>query len=337
MLRRLALFVLVLLAPAIASAAADPARYMPAELIAETLEPAPGSTVLVGIRMTPRAGWHGYWSNPGDSGIATTVRWSAPGGVSFGPLLHPAPSLLSEEGIDSYVHEGDHILLARMSMPESLPEGTAIPLVADLSWAACTATQCVPLRARLRLQLTAGEGAKGAEWASLDRAADKLPRAASGGSFVRDGNSIRLLLPGSLRLRAQTTRFFAEQPGAFDTASGQVEQSNGALVISGLGTAAAGQPISGVVTDGRAAYRLTLRESKEPLQAAAARPRDAHKPMPGHDEREPEVKPPPTTGTASRVPESAHQDRRSPWLPLAGSAALMAIALTIVGRRRSRG
>ena len=113
MLRRLVPFIVALLAAAVASAAADPTRYMPAELIAGTLDPAPGRTILVGIRMTPRPGWHGYWSNPGDSGIATTVRWSAPGGESFGPLLHPAPSLLSAGGVDSYVHEGEHILLSR--------------------------------------------------------------------------------------------------------------------------------------------------------------------------------------------------------------------------------
>jgi DsbC/DsbD-like thiol-disulfide interchange protein len=336
MLRRLVLSLMALLAPSIASAAADPARYMPAELIAATLDPAPGSTVLVGIRMTPRAGWHGYWSNPGDSGIATTVRWSAPGRVSFGPLLHPAPTLLSADGIDSYVHEGEHILLAPMRVPASLVEGAAVPIVAHLNWAACTATQCVPLRATLRLDLTAGRGSRSAEWVSLHRAAERLPRAASGGTFVREGKSIRLRFPRSLGLRPRTTHFFAEQPEAFDTAGGRVEQSDGALIVGGSGHPGSGQPIAGVATDGRAAYRLVLRESEEPLQPPAARPTDARMPMPGHEEMKAEAKPPSNAEAAPRNPQSPPQRRRSPWLALAAAVALLAAALAVLVRRRSR-
>ena len=43
-LRRLVLALLLLTGTATASLAADPARYMSAELIAESLAPAPGST-----------------------------------------------------------------------------------------------------------------------------------------------------------------------------------------------------------------------------------------------------------------------------------------------------
>ena len=142
-----------------AAPAADPARYMTAELIAASATPAPGSSsILVGIRMTPRPGWHGYWSNPGDSGIAPTVRWSAPKGVTFGPLLHPAPTLLTADGMSSFVHGGRHVLLSRLRIARSVAPGTAIPITAALSWAACTATQCVPLHATLSLQLAAGNG-----------------------------------------------------------------------------------------------------------------------------------------------------------------------------------
>ena len=35
---------------------------------------------LVGIRLTIEPGWHIYWKNPGDSGMATRVQWKAPKG-----------------------------------------------------------------------------------------------------------------------------------------------------------------------------------------------------------------------------------------------------------------
>ena len=60
------LYALALLALAArAEAAADPARYIKADLVSETMSPKPGSTIVIGIQMTPRPGWHGYSEQPG--------------------------------------------------------------------------------------------------------------------------------------------------------------------------------------------------------------------------------------------------------------------------------
>lgn len=253
-----ALGVLALSASVPASAAADPERYMPVRLIAESQAPKPGSTILIGFRMTPKPGWHGYWSNPGDSGIAPSVSWSSPAGVTFGPLKHPAPTLITAGGISSYVHEGEHILLSRMTVPRTIASGTPIPIVADLSWAACTASQCVPLHAKLTLDLKAGDGSASENRAALHAAAERLPRSAPDGAFVENGKSLRLVLPRSLSLQPARTHFFAEQPGAFDTAAARSQLSDGSFVLTASAGAAVPDRMTGVVTDGRNAYRLTL-------------------------------------------------------------------------------
>jgi DsbC/DsbD-like thiol-disulfide interchange protein len=253
-----ALGVVALTASVAATAAADPERYMPVRLIAETQVPKPGSSILIGFRMTPKPGWHGYWSNPGDSGIAPTVSWSAPAGVTFGPLKHPAPTLLTGGGISSYVHEGEHILLSRMTVPRAIASGTPIPIVADLSWAACTATQCVPLHAKLTLDLRAGDGSPSENRAALRAAAERLPKSAPRGLFVENDKSLRLVLPKALALQPARTRFFAEQPGAFDTAAARSQLADGSLVLTGPVGSAEPDRMTGVVTDGRNAYRLTL-------------------------------------------------------------------------------
>lgn len=248
----------LLLAFASPSAAADPAKYIRAELIAESMTPRPGGTMIVGIRMMPRPGWHGYWSNPGDSGFAPSVRWAAPPGVKFGPLLHPAPTLLKVSGMSSFVHEGPHVLLARMTVPRSIARGTAIPVTAALNWAACTATQCVPLRATLRLSLRAGDGAPGADAAAARAAARKLPRAAPNGRMAVAGPTLRLLLPASLRLDPRRTRFFPDANGVIDAAASRAAMKGGTIVISAPRRGAVPGKISGVVSDGRSAYRLTF-------------------------------------------------------------------------------
>jgi len=327
---RLAL-ALLLTGSATAALAADPARYMSAELIAESLSPAPGSAILVGLRLVPKPGWHGYWSNPGDAGFAPAVGWSAPDGVAFGPLLHPAPKLISAAGISSYVHEGEHILLSRMTIPRGLAPGTPIPVSAQASWAACTATMCVPLKATFALDLTAGSGARGPDSAALAAAMRKLPRPVSGGTYWDDGKSIRLVLPAALRLDPRRTRFFPDDNDVFKTATGRVETGDDGLVIAGLAEGKSQGAIRGVATDGRSAYRLSL--TREEPKAAAAKPgspEQAEMVAPG---------PAPARATEPAKPETQRPSEEAParalWGALLLAAALVAAAAVALRWRRS--
>lgn len=329
MLVRIAPAALALLAAPV-FAAANPARYMPAELIAASIAPKPGSTMLVGFRMTPNAGWHGYWSNPGDSGIAPTVTWSAPSGVTFGPLLHPAPSLISDSGISSFVHDGLHVLLSRMTIARSVASSTPIPLTAKLNWAACTATQCVPLHATLTLDLVAGDGAASGDVAQLAAAAAKLPRRAPAGTFRAQGHGRTLVLPASLGLDAARTRFFPDDNDSFTAAGGQASKQGGTLVIVGHGRNDDAS-ISGVVSDGRTAYRLAFDRA-----AAVAEPVEVESAAPNPAPRLPAV---PVASSEPQVVTHSKPDQprqRTQWLPIAmlAFAALGTGALLL--RRRTR-
>ncbi|HVI05634.1 MAG TPA: protein-disulfide reductase DsbD domain-containing protein, partial [Sphingomicrobium sp.] len=83
---------------AIPSSSARP-TYIKVQLLAQSAAPQPGHDMLIGLSMIPKPGWHGYWSNPGESGLAPVVRWSAPSGVHFGPLRHPAPTVMQVMGL----------------------------------------------------------------------------------------------------------------------------------------------------------------------------------------------------------------------------------------------
>jgi len=267
---RLTIAALGLLAATPAFATADPARYMPAELVAETLAPKPGSTILVGFRMAPKPGWHGYWSNPGDSGIAPSVEWSAAKGLSFGRLLHPPPTLISADGISSYVHEGAHVLLARMRIGRGGVPGTPLPIEAKLSWAACTATQCVPLHATFSLDLVAGDGTPSADSAALERAERALPKSASAGTFMVEGKTVRLELPASAKLSLRTTRFFPDDNDSFRTAAARVSD-DGRAIVAPFGTEPS-NTMSGVLTDGRTSYRLAFHRTEPIAQTQSLAP-----------------------------------------------------------------
>lgn len=331
--RSLALFLLALVAGVRASAAADPARYMTAELLVESPAPKPGSTVLVGFRMTPRPGWHGYWSNPGDSGIAPSVVWEAPAGIRLGPLMHPAPTLLTADGISSFVHAGPHVLLSRMTIPRSLAKGTPIPLKAKLSWAACTATQCVPLHATFAVDLVAGSGVEGPDALALKAAAQKLPRSAAPGKFSADGKNLRLLLPAALGLDVRRTRFFPDDSDSFAAASQRATEADGGIQISGSSARGPHGSVSGVVSDGNNAYRLEFRPDtpaeteKKPMIAPVADPAP----------RQPSGKP---EGVAPKVEEARPSvvPPEGKWLWVVAPAALIVVAagLLLTRHRRSQ-
>jgi DsbC/DsbD-like thiol-disulfide interchange protein len=309
---------------------------MDAELLVETVAPKPGSVVLVGFRFRPKPGWHGYWSNPGDSGITPTVRWEAPAGITFGPLLHPAPTLLTADGISSFVHQGPNVLLSRMTVGRSVPPRTPISVRAHLSWAACTATQCVPLRATFTLDLVAGNGARGPDASVLQAAASKLPRPASGVTFAVAANRLRLRLPSSLHLNGKRARFFPDQTRDFDVRSARPATNQEFVVI---GAELNGEPpvsLTGVVSDGERSYRVKAVRTPESDPADEAETEQAIVP---------EVAKPPSSDASNDVripgPEAgaaAHSPRPEPnprnWLWLLAAAGMIVAGGWLWSRRR---
>ncbi len=100
----LPLLLLVLLAP---PALAEEAQVIKdprvdVDLLARPTE----DGVRLGIRHRIEAGWHIYWENPGDSGMATSVEVEAPGWTA-GPLLYPGPTSFSTGGLTSYGYAGE--------------------------------------------------------------------------------------------------------------------------------------------------------------------------------------------------------------------------------------
>jgi DsbC/DsbD-like thiol-disulfide interchange protein len=49
-----------------------------ARLVADVESAGPGTTFTAGIVLTMAPGWHTYWKNPGESGLATSIAWTAP-------------------------------------------------------------------------------------------------------------------------------------------------------------------------------------------------------------------------------------------------------------------
>ncbi len=159
MVRCLLAFLVLLLplaAQAAPSAQLDRSRI---ELIAESVAPAPGSPLTLGIVITPNPDWHSYWQNPGDSGVETRAEWTLPGEATASPLRYPVPERFAVAGLTSFVFGHAATLLTDITVPPAMKPGATFPISVKVNWLVCDPSLCVPQSATLDLRLTVGNGA----------------------------------------------------------------------------------------------------------------------------------------------------------------------------------
>ncbi len=177
-----------------------------AELITEG-RAEPGGTVTLAIHMTPAAGWHGYWLNPGDAGLGMTLDWSLPPGMAAGPPEYPVPQTLLIAGLMNHVYKGDYAVLVPVTLPAGAKPGARLPIALDAQWLACTDEICVPEQARLDTVITVG--ARGAADPRFDGWRAKLPAPLdASASFGVAGDTIRLGIPLPSSMAVQTPHVF---------------------------------------------------------------------------------------------------------------------------------
>ncbi|WP_347303195.1 protein-disulfide reductase DsbD domain-containing protein [Croceibacterium sp. TMG7-5b_MA50] len=139
----------LLLAPAALAQGVSP-THIAAELAAEGAA-VPGQEVTLALAFRPDAGWHGYWSNPGDAGYGMRLEWTLPDGWSVGAPLYPVPQRLRIGGLMNHVYEGPYAVLVPLRVGADAA-GIA-PISVRAEWLACTDQVCVPESATLTLRL----------------------------------------------------------------------------------------------------------------------------------------------------------------------------------------
>ena len=147
----------LLLAGAVSADAQTPARptHIAAQLVAQG-PVTPGAPATLALHMTPAPGWHGYWLQPGDAGFAMRLTWHLPVGTSVGELRYPVPQTLLVAGLMNHVFEQDYAVLADLTLPAGVRQGTTLPISVGAQWLACSATICVPEQAELATTVTVG-------------------------------------------------------------------------------------------------------------------------------------------------------------------------------------
>jgi len=204
-----------------------------ASLVPESALVVPGQTVTLALMMRPAKGWHGYWKNPGDSGMETQIAWKLPRGLTAGPIQYPVPERLIVAGLMNYVYEGDYAQLIDVRVPAGLAPGTKLPIRARVDYLACTDEVCVPETADVAVDLEAGPApAARTNRAMFDRFRQALPKPlGSEARFERAGNRFRLAIPVPAGLELREPYFYPLTDGALSYAAAQTFARAGDTLI----------------------------------------------------------------------------------------------------------
>lgn len=110
-------------------------------------------TFEVGILLKMDKGWHTYYKDPGDSGLATRVQWTLPKGFVAGPIQWPKPKVIRVGGLISQGYEDEVLLITSIQAPATgYHSGQALRIEAEVEWLECRES-CVPGSARLALPI----------------------------------------------------------------------------------------------------------------------------------------------------------------------------------------
>lgn len=150
--------------------AADKA-HTKAELLLSAEAARPGDTVMAAVRLRSEPKWHTYWKNPGESGMATDIKWQLPVGVKAGDIRWPAPERLEAEGLTTFILHDEVMLLIPLQLAADLKPGP-LELKAKVSWLECEQL-CIPGDATVSATLNIANEARPSSSAALIVAAEK--------------------------------------------------------------------------------------------------------------------------------------------------------------------
>ena len=207
------------LAVGMATAAAAEESHVKASLVADAAELRAGESFHLGVLLEPEPGWHVYWRNPGEAGLATEVRLFSAGGFEIGELGWPIPVAFTQPGdLAGYGYEDPVVLAAEVTAPETTIAAT--PVTVNASWLACKDV-CVLGSAELKAELPLEGAELAASRAAFETWSETLPIALEPGLFdlsvtggpVPDSGSVTLAVWLNWKAAPGAVEFFPD-PGA---------------------------------------------------------------------------------------------------------------------------
>ena len=177
-----------------------------------------GHPVMLGVRMRIDEGWHTYWTNPGEGGMALAVSWKLPEGWEAGPVLHPVPKSFKTGELPGFGYEGEVILPVFVTPPADAAGD--VTLAVELDWLTCDDSTCVAGEATAAIKLRHGLGDPTPAAKDIEAAFDKVPQPVDGATLnvVEDGEWLQLTVDLPAEIDAAGASWLPATPSVVDLA-----------------------------------------------------------------------------------------------------------------------
>lgn len=227
-----------LVAAAAGPATAAPLRseHLTVELVAEKQALVAGRDNWLGLRLNHDAHWHTYWTNAGDTGLATRLEWSLPPGWQAGPIAWPAPERLQLGELFNFGYSGEALLPVAISVPADAEAGGDATLTVHANWLVCR-EECIPGQASLSLDLpVVAAGTEPADSSAADSVRAALAQRPQPMSWatevVATGEQVEIRLRGDGLPAADALDAFAVQPQILANTPVRIAAADGALTVT---------------------------------------------------------------------------------------------------------
>jgi DsbC/DsbD-like thiol-disulfide interchange protein len=159
-----------------AAAGGKPPPRVQVTAVPELTSVTPGASFRVAVRLRIPDGYHISWTNPGQSGLPTTIAWRTPAGIAVEGTQWPYPERDVSAGLVGHVYRGEVVLVTRFRVDPSIRRGRTTDLRAVLTWGVC-GDDCFSQRDTVALTLRVGGAPPEVArvWRGVVRSLDKLP------------------------------------------------------------------------------------------------------------------------------------------------------------------
>ncbi len=181
-----------------------------------------GAPFWAAVRFKIEKDWHIYWTNPGDTGEPTNIKWQVPTGWKVEPQRWLPPKKVLTGDIVSYAYESEALFLAKITPPAKAKAGD---IKVSATWLIC---KDVCLKASKELKLSLQPAAKAAVNKSgadlIQKARTQLPASASGWTFSARRQNGAVIFKGghpSMTVNPAGAYFYSSEPAVLDHGAAQ--------------------------------------------------------------------------------------------------------------------
>ncbi len=199
-----------------------------ASLVSDVDSVVAGQAFRVGLQLRLAPGWHTYWQNPGDAGVAPDLQLTLPNGGSAGAIEWPVPRRIAEGPLMTYAYTGDLLLPVTITPPAS---GETV-VKAHAEWLVCHDI-CVPEEGDFTLNLPAGIAQPSAQAPLFAALVRELPRPSPWQAVIGKDGTLLVQGPELTPTTVVDAWFIPDAPGSIrDNAAQLLTVWNGGFTLS---------------------------------------------------------------------------------------------------------